>query len=156
MGMDVYGIKPKNEKGQYFRANVWYWHPLWNCLEHLHPKLCGKVEEAHSNSGDGLGAADSVTLSKLLKKDIESGVIEQYITDYYQYVNSLPLEDCRYCDSLGVRTWEQVDGPPITKPCNVCNGTLKVKPLAAGYHMDFELMCEFQQFLENCGGFRIC
>ena len=28
MGMDVYGENPKNEKGEYFRNNVWWWRPL--------------------------------------------------------------------------------------------------------------------------------
>lgn len=28
MGMDVYGLKPANEKGSYFRANVWSWRPI--------------------------------------------------------------------------------------------------------------------------------
>ena len=45
MGMDVYGTKPKNETGEYFRANVWYWHPLWDCLDKLHPNICGKCDD---------------------------------------------------------------------------------------------------------------
>jgi len=38
MGFDLYGTNGGNEKidhdnpveGQYFRANVWYWRPLWD------------------------------------------------------------------------------------------------------------------------------
>lgn len=29
MSFDLYGVKPMNEKGEYFRNNVWYWRPLW-------------------------------------------------------------------------------------------------------------------------------
>ena len=29
MGFDINGIKPKNEKGEYFRNNVWWWRKLW-------------------------------------------------------------------------------------------------------------------------------
>ena len=32
MGMDVYGINPKTDSGDYFRANVWWWRPLWECV----------------------------------------------------------------------------------------------------------------------------
>ena len=28
MGMDVYGRRPKSERGEYFRNNIWWWHPL--------------------------------------------------------------------------------------------------------------------------------
>jgi hypothetical protein len=155
MGMDVYGRKPKNEQGEYFRANVWYWHPLWKCLDDLHPTICAKCESPHDNSGDGLNARDSLTLSKLLKKDLEKGIIEEYISQYYAHINSLPLEDCKYCEGTGNRDWDQDDGTVTTQQCNSCNGTLKVTSHIAWYHMDLELMKEFQIFLENCGGFNI-
>lgn len=156
MGMDVYGLKPKNSDGEYFRANVWYWHPLWGCLEHLYPNLTSKVEHAHENSGDGLNAKDSLTLSKLLKKDLDNNVIEQYITEYYSYINNLEKKDCTYCEGTGIRIWHQELADPISKTCNVCNGTLQVAPSQSWYHMDLNLMKQFQVFLENCGGFQIC
>ena len=28
MGFDIYGLQPENEKGKYFRNNVWGWKPL--------------------------------------------------------------------------------------------------------------------------------
>ena len=156
MGMDVYGTKPKNETGEYFRANVWYWHPLWDCLETLHPTICSRCESPHDNSGSGLNAKDSITLSKLLKKDLEKGVIEKYIADYDASIAAIPLEDCKYCEGTGNRNWPQDDGTVTTQQCNSCNGTLKVVAHVAWYHMSLDLMKEFQQFLENCGGFQIC
>ena len=155
MGMDVYGRKPKNEQGEYFRANVWYWHPLWDCLHQLHPVICDKCESPHDNSGDGLNARDSLALSKLLKKDLEKGTIEEYISQYDAHMNSLPLEDCKACDGHGVRDWDQEDGTIKVEQCNNCKGTLKVKSFSTWYHIDLELMKEFQVFLENCGGFNI-
>jgi hypothetical protein len=156
MGMDVYGKKPKNDQGEYFRANVWYWHPLWSYCEELHPSIASKVKNGHVNSGDGLNSIDSIALAELLKRDIETGVTEKYIKDYYDYLNSLPLEDCTYCNSTGTRDWPQEDGTTLTKECNGCKGQKKVKPFSTWYQMDLDLMKEFQQFLENCGGFKIC
>ena len=109
MGMDVFGIKPKNEQGEYFRANVWYWHPLWDCLEELHPSICSKCESPHDNSGSGLNAKYSITLAKLLAKDLEDGTIKAYIEQYKAHIDSLPLEDCKYCDGLGLRVWKETE-----------------------------------------------
>jgi hypothetical protein len=160
MGMDVYGKKPKNEQGEYFRSNVWYWHPLWDCLDQLHPTICQKCESPHDNSGSGLNAKDSITLAKLLKKDLEDGTIQSYIDQYKAHMDSIPLEDCSYCDGLGVRLWKEADAngqeQSVTKQCNVCSGTLKVSNFATHYHMDYDLVVEFQNFLQNCGGFEIC
>jgi len=155
MGMDVYGQKPNNEQGEYFRSNVWYWHPLWDCLEELHPTICQKVESPHDNSGDGLNATNSLALSKLLKKDLDNGIIEEYIKQYDARLEALPLEDCHFCEGKGNRDWDQEDGSVLTKLCNACNGTLKVKNFICHYRMDLDLMKEFQVFLENCGGFQI-
>jgi NAD-dependent SIR2 family protein deacetylase len=156
MGMDVYGIKPKNEQGEYFRSNVWYWHPLWDCLDQLHPTLCSKCESPHDNSGSGLNARDSLALSKLLKEDLQDGTIDQYIKQYQEALEALPLEDCRYCDGKGTRSWPKEDGTEEVKQCNSCNGTLKTKSHLTWYNMDLDLIKEFQVFLENCGGFQIC
>ena len=78
MGMDVYGNKPKNKDGEYFRNNVWWWRPLWDyCLDN-YPSIAGKVEHGHSNDGDGLAAGDAKKLAILLKKDIDDWPSEQF------------------------------------------------------------------------------
>ena len=106
MGMDVYGRNPKNETGEYFRRNVWGWHPLWEYCQDAHPEIANKVEHGHSNSGDGLGSRDSVKLAKLMKEDIRSGFAEKYIKDRQEHLDALPLEDCTYCNTTGKRTWK--------------------------------------------------
>ena len=70
-------------------------------------------------------------------------------------MDSLPLEDCKLCNSQGTRDWDQEDGTVKTEQCNNCKGTLKVKSFSTWSHMDLEVMKEFQVFLENCGGFNI-
>ena len=89
-----------------------------------------------------------------------SSLKQAYIEQYKAHMDSLPLEDCKYCDGLGVRVWKEADAngqeQSVTKQCNACEGTLKVSSFATHYHMDYDLVVEFQQFLQNCGGFRIC
>jgi hypothetical protein len=156
MGMDVYGNKPKNEQGEYFRANVWYWRPLWSFVEDIHPAIAAKVPEAHYNSGDGLNAKDSLALANLIKKDLETGVVENYIQHFKEEIEKIPLDDCKYCDQKGYRSFTDSSGNESMKPCNACHGTLKVKSVLTWYQMDIEVFKDFQIFLQNCGGFRIC
>lgn len=152
MGMDVYGRKPKNKEGEYFRANVWYWHPLWQYCEDLHPTLANsvKVPYAHSNDGSGLKSIDAANLGKFIFKDIETGIAQSYIQKRNEDLEALPLLDCIYCDKTGTRIWD--DGPKV---CNGCNGTGKTKSFETHYYLELEVLKEFANFLVNSGGFNI-
>ena len=61
MGMDVMGVNPKNEKGEYFRANCWSWRPICVALansgaaEHLDDYNWNLMAE---NSGGGARSED--------------------------------------------------------------------------------------------------
>jgi len=154
MGMDVYGIKPKSEVGEYFRRNVWGWHPLWSYCEHLHPELVSTVEHGHSNSGDGLNKMQSMKLAKALKEDIRSLVASDYIKTRDQHLADLPDEPCEYCDENGNRTFTQQD-QQVVKVCNSCSGNKFVRPFETYYCLDLQDIKDFAQFLENSGGFKI-
>jgi len=150
MGMDVYGNRPKNETGEYFRNNVWWWRPLWDyCLDN-YPSIAGKVEHGHSNDGDGLGASDAKKLAILLKRDIDSGKVSEYAQKRQAELDSLPLEDCEHCSATGIRNDKYVQGK-----CNGCQGTGKIKNWLTHYPFDVENISNFQIFLDNCGGFKI-
>lgn len=96
MGMDVYGLRPKTQAGEYFRNNVWWWHPLWNYCATVSPELANKVKYPHSNDGDGLNAADSRKLGFAILASIESGFAVTYVAQYYDYAKSAPQQSC-YC-----------------------------------------------------------
>lgn len=151
MGMDVYGVKPKNEKGEYFRNNVWWWRPLWDYCLDMHPSIAGKVQYGHSNSGDGLNATDAKKLAILIKKDLDTGKAKKYADKREKEINSLPLLECEHCNGTGIRNDKYVQGE-----CNACHGAGKVKSWLANYPFSLENLSEFQEFLDNCGGFSIC
>ena len=94
MGMDVYGLKPKTKKGEYFRNNVWWWHPLWSYCCHISPELAGKVESGHDNSGDGLDAVDSRKLGFIVQQSVTTGAAQEYVDEYHIDSASLPDEPC--------------------------------------------------------------
>ena len=161
MGMDVYGVKPKNEKGEYFRNNVWWWRPLWDYCLDFHPSVADKVKDGHSNSGDGLNAGDSKKLAAFIKKDLDSGKAQKYAQEREEELNSLPDVPCEYCETTGSRTWQPHEGPNDTdtvqiKTCNSCKGKGSVRPWPTQYPFSVENLAQFQEFLDNCGGFSIC
>lgn len=171
MGMDVYGKNPKNEIGQYFRNNVWWWHPLWDYMETHFPAIASKVEYAHSNSGSGLNAIDAKKLADKLAVHIKDGSVKRYEESYMKSLEELELEDCEYCEQTGTRKWapgsfvylEEAKKENVLKDelgniiltCNACNGLGKKKSFQCNYPFSEENVIEFQKFLANCGGFSI-
>jgi len=155
MGMDVYGKKPTAKVGEYFRNNVWWWHPLWDYCCHVDPTLIEKVPHGHSNDGDGLNATDARQLSLKLQQEIDTGRALAYVEQYEKNRQAIPKQDCTYCDENGERTWQQENGEPYTKTCNACNGTKKVDSWESHYPINLENIQEFTEFLQHCGGFKI-
>lgn len=172
MGMDVYGIEPRTNIGEYFRNNVWYWHPLWNYCEIKHPEIALLVEHAHDNSGDGLNAEQAFDLGRLLLHDIRDGVAIEYETNYNEELDKLPLIKCDICKGSGIRhdelgIQEKHDLKPLSEEvaakvnrttgwCNGCDGLGEVKNFATHYHFDVNNLFDFALFLIDCGGFKIC
>ena len=54
MGMDVYGRNPTTKQGEYFRNNVWWWHPLADYCTSVAPDITAQCNSWHHNDGDGL------------------------------------------------------------------------------------------------------
>ena len=152
MGMDVYGRAPISETGAYFRNNIWWWRPLWNYCITQYPELTEEVVDGQSNSGDGLDARNAYTLGVKLQEDIDSGVVAQYEKEYREYLASLPMLDCQYCESTGERVWEansmnNSTSEPVTKQCNVCNGDGKVETMLPTIHSLSKTFKNFLSFL---------
>lgn len=105
MGMDVYGTKPKNSKGEYFRNNWWWWRPLWEFCEFVAPELTSKVEHAGSNDGDGLEGDDAKALGLALRKALRNGTASRYKKERDEFLATLPIRPCPHCEATGKRTW---------------------------------------------------
>ena len=93
MGMDVYGVKPKTSKGEYFRNNVWWWHPLWTYCCYTCPELANKVESGHDNSGDGLDAVDSRRLGFIIQESITTGAAQEYVDLYNKDITHMKISN---------------------------------------------------------------
>lgn len=165
MGMDVFGLKPKTKKGEYFRNNVWFWHPLWDYCCHVSPELTSKVEFAHENSGDGLNAIDSRQLGFAIQKSIDNGSAEKYVEQYYEEISQLPDEPC-FCVKESLFEVFSISGDiPFPKSsenkkpnpkCNTCKGSGMQPNWNKNYHISLDNIQSFAEFLIDCGGFQIC
>jgi hypothetical protein len=155
MGMDVYGKKPSSEVGKYFRANVWSWHPLWTYCATVAPKTCGKVANAHSNDGDGLGVRDSKALARALLAELDSGRTKKYAAELAAKLAALPKEKCTICGGTGKRATPPVCGPGDMH-CNGCDGAGERQKIDAWYGFEEDRVRRFAEFLADCGGFEIC
>jgi hypothetical protein len=172
MGMDVYGKNAKTKKGEYFRNNVWWWHPLWEYCVTTHGEIAGKVDNGHSNDGDGLDAEMATALGVALMSDIESGLVKKYEDEYRLALSELPMPECQWCAGTGIRSddvgivndmpnkeLEQAEAIVLGRThgwCNACKGHGKTLAWSANYPFSTENVQEFAEFLLDCGGFEIC
>ena len=172
MGMDVYGKNPTDKVGEYFRRNVWGWHPLWQYVEVVHPEIAELVEYAHSNDGDGLDSEKSQELANFLRRDLDTGVVTAYLEARAIWLSELPREDCSICDNTGIRSDEiglaqSMPEKELSEEvkiltgrtmgwCNGCDGVGTRPNWETNYFVDAEDIAEFAEFLEACGGFEIC
>jgi hypothetical protein len=152
MGFDVFGVKPKSEKGEYFRNNVWWWRPLWeyvaeNCSDVLTEE---DVYEGSLNDGHLISEEKALKIAAKLKELIASGKTKAYEEERKKYLESLPDEVCDLCHGTGVRNDDVVKGT-----CNKCDGKGKVRPLETWYPFSVENVEEFAEFCEESGGFEI-
>jgi len=170
MGMDVYGVAPSSNTGEYFRNNVWYWRPLWNyCLSVSGDLIDPNI--GHDNSGEGLEAYEAEKLADILFEELESGRTAEYKKMYDAYLASLPRTQCQYCEGTGIRNDEvgREYGMPdkvleqdlaiflgrTTGWCNACNGEGVKDSWEASYPFEVDNVREFAQFCRDSGGFNI-
>lgn len=172
MGMDVYGKNPSSRTGEYFRRNVWGWHPLWEYVEDNYPEIAELVEHAHSNDGDGLDAEKSLMLAELLKADFITGKAEEYVVQRNKAISEMEMPTCKHCEGTGIRSDEvgvqhkmpekelEPDVQIIVGRekgwCNACHALGKTEPWESNYYLEADDIEQFADFLKDCGGFEIC
>lgn len=170
MGMDVIGRKPSKSTGEYFRNNIWWWHPLWEYCESVAPEICDGIL-GHSNDGDGLPGDGARKLAEVLKRELESGRTAEYAAAYQAGKAALPRHDCDLCEATGIRRdpvgiemgmptreLEEAQTERLGRThgwCNACNGEGTQADWGASYFFDVDNVREFAEFLEHSGGFRI-
>ena len=147
MGMDVYGQHPDEEVGSYFRSNVWWWRPIWNCTCNLAGDLIPLEVQmlGNYNDGEGLNEDDTRLVAERLRACLTDGRVGAWETQYRAHLDQLPDEDC-YCTS---------DKWPEGAECHVCKGKGYKENILKSYPFQVEVFAKWVDFLEHCGGFEI-
>ena len=156
MGMDVYGKKPTAEVGEYFRNAVWSWHPLWEYVIEVAPKLVKGVD-GHYNDGDGLNARASARLAAILTEELDSGRTAEYEVSYMAALDALADEKCELCSGGGVRSDAIGVAAGMVERgwCNGCDGNGKRRPHKTNYPFSASNVAAFRDFVAASGGFKI-
>lgn len=164
MGMDVIGKTPTTPAGEYFRNNVWWWHPLAEFITTTYPEIADECTYWHSNDGDGLNGDRSIRLAEAIERDLASGKVAEYQKRYEVEIAALPDYECRICEGTGIRTDEvgrkygydrPRDPDTGTGGCNGCSGTGREADWRTHYLFEAENVENFAKFLRGCGGFEI-
>ncbi len=151
MGMDVYGIAPTSEVGEYVRNNVWSWRPLCDFVGESCDLTLEMQRSGHFNDGLQIDEFTARRIAKTLFSLLHDGTVANYQRKRDALLKALPDEECTHCNGTGVRDDEYVQGK-----CNGCNGTGKVRPFETHYPFSAENVADFARFCYVSGGFEIC
>lgn len=153
MAFNLIGAQPDSAVGKELMLSMLIWHPLWEYVEDRYPDIASKMPNAHFNSGESLDDASCVALANLINADLSSGVAEEYVHKFKDFINKLPETDCYRCFGIGKHRVSILKA--LSGPCEACNGTGKGKQFVARYSLEMQDFYIFAMFLKSCGGFVI-
>ena len=139
--------------GDYFRANVWWWRPLWDYVCHVCDDIRNEedMEKGTYNDGHEIDNEKAMEIADRLKTLHKNGDILKHQIEREAYLEGLDKEKCTVCNGTGQRNDEYVKGD-----CNGCNGEGKRDNFAKQYPFDVDITLQFANFCEQSGGFSIC
>ena len=139
MGMDVSGRNAANEKGVYFRANVWSWRPIHALIHKLGSDLIDEHTLMCMGANDGAGPTSAEVCRQLA--DRFTVWLEHNTEGYSVDCGCHVLKQVNEHGMQTFATTEQVqDTATETETAHrVCDEHLQ----------------EFVEFLRHCGGFQV-
>ena len=138
MGMDVYGVAPAAKAGEYFRASIWAWRPIWERMALLCSDLLNEDLLDSMAFNSGAGPRDQETCDKVAER------LERWLADD-------PREKFSWeHDSTTLKV--NAEGRFVSDKELAADPTLVTK---SPYSVSREELQEFIGFLKNCGGFSV-
>lgn len=133
MGFDLTGQKPKTDKGDYFRNNVWWWRRLWQFVViHCNEILTDKDKEAGDfNNGELIGGTKAKKIAMRLRETLINGEADMFEATVTKMVNDAKKKNKRLKKNSKKFDWNE------------------------HYPFSVENLKEFTDFVEQSGGFRI-
>jgi len=142
-----------NNPGDYFRANVWWWRPLWDYVCHVCDDILIEedMEKGTYNDGHEIDNEKALAIADRLKTLHKNGDMLKHQIEREAYLKGLDKIDCTTCNGTGQRNDEYVKGD-----CNGCNGEGKRESWETSYPFETDFVMDFAKFCEQSGGFSIC
>ena len=172
MGMDVYGERPKSNRGEYFRNNVWWWRPLWNYVSIECSDIITKkdIERGHFNDCHLITETKAKQIADRLLSLCKDGK-PQAIQDKYEEDSEPQIKFNEMCDKAAKYLYDNIvdkqDGkincPAAMKEYDLDNyerwtalaSMGKIQFVETSYPFDANNIKEFAEFCKDSGGFRI-
>jgi hypothetical protein len=134
MGMDVYGRKPSSPAGEYFRANVWSWHPIHVLIEELCSDLLDEKTLEKLAFNDGAGPKKQKTCTAMASR-FEAWM--EHHTEGHRVESDLQVTK---------------EGRFVPESELAANPDLET---VSPYRVTDEHLKEWVEFLRHCGGFEV-
>jgi len=135
MGMDVFGRNPDSKVGEYFRANVWSWHPIHTlCIELCSDILDEQMLESMAFN-DGAGPEDQQTCTAMAIR------FDNWLE---HHASGIEIESDLQMTG---------DGRLLSSEEVAANPDLETE---SPYSTDDDHIKEWVEFLRHCGGFQVC
>jgi len=147
----------KENPGEYFRNNVWWWRPLWDYVCNVCKDVMSEkdVQAGHYNDGVIINAETCDAMLEKLMVELATDGHTNFANQYKVEQENAPLEDCDLCEGTGKRKPAPQTGAGDVH-CNKCDGKGETKPWSSNYPFSVENVEEFVSFLSECGGMQIC
>jgi len=135
MGFDLEGQNAKNEEGEYFRNNIWWWRNLWRFVTIHCDKILTDKEKDYGNWNEGkkIVKPKAEKIVKRLKETISNGKALEFETAVKKAQEKAKSNNKKLKGGVTDNEYDFRENYPFT-----------VENLKA-----------FIKFVENSGGFRI-
>ena len=160
---DVYH---EENPGEYFRANVWYWRPIWNfvcasCDDFLSD---ADIFAGDSNSGDKISKTKAKRIASRLRNLDKQGIIQSWEDEMMSHYNKAKEHNKKVEEELEefrkeMKEKHGSDMAPADYPKKdyaKWNEIYSKRDWSGSYPPSREHIVRFSRFCEESGGFEIC
>ena len=136
MGFDLYGKRAKNKRGEYFRANVWWWRKLWEFICMICEDILSEKDKDSGcfNNGHLINKTKAEAIAERIKISIKDATAKHFA----ETTKSLQKK------------------AEIYNKESEANPGNKDHDWNADYPFTVTFLKEFMDFAKNSGGFTIC
>ena len=153
-------------KGFYFRNNVWWWRPLAQYIIEQTKVITDqkKIEGFSYNDGIEISKEEAIQIAKQLKHLIKTGHTKKYEEEYMLAYKKAELHNKKVQKELDSfqKAMDKKHGKDIApkdypkEDYEKWNAIYSKKDFNGGYPFSERNVKEFAEFAEQSGGFQIC